>query len=145
MTLTVTSHPRLDTVALLLAANGLPSEDVEPSMLAHFFEAVEAGEPRGVVGLQLAGDVGLLRSLAVVHQARGQGLGAALVRHAHAHARAQGVRTLYLLTTDAAAFFARHGYVAVDRATAPEAIRGTAQFRSIVCSSATLMRKDLAD
>lgn len=144
MTLRITSHPPLETVAMLLAANGLPSEDVEPPMLAHFFEAGEADEPRGVVGLQLAGDVGLLRSLAVVHQARGQGLGAALVEHAEAHARGLGVRTLFLLTTDASAFFGRHGYVAVDRATAPDAIRATAQFSSICCRSATLMRKDLA-
>lgn len=143
MTLTITSHPALETVAMLLAAHGLPSQDIEPPMLAHFFEADEAGEPRGVVGLQLASDVALLRSLAVVHQARGQGLGAALVRHAEAHARRQGVRTLFLLTTDAAAFFARHGYEVVPRASAPPGIAATAQFSSICCGSATLMRKAL--
>lgn len=143
MTLTITSHPALETVAMLLTAHGLPAQDIEPPMLAHFFEADEAGEPRGVVGLQLAGDVALLRSLAVVHQARGQGLGAALVRHAEAHARRQGVRTLFLLTTDAAAFFARQGFEAVPRASAPGGIAATAQFSSICCSSATLMRKAL--
>lgn len=143
MTVTVSSHPAPDVVATLLAAHGLPTEDVTPPMLAHFFVADEGGEPRGVVGLQIAGDVALLRSLAVVHHARGQGLGAALVRQAEVHARAQGVGTLYLLTTDAAAFFDRQGYTAVARDQAPEAIRATAQFSGICCRSATLMRKRL--
>lgn len=140
----VTWHPEAALVGALLGAHGLPVEDITATMLPDFVVATHGGEPCGVVGLQRAGDVALLRSLAVVHHARGHGLGAALVGLAEARAAEAGVRAVYLLTTDAAAFFARLGYAPVDRADAPEAIRATAQFSSICCSSATLMRKVIA-
>lgn len=140
----VTWHPEAALVGALLGAHGLPVEDITASMLPDFAVASSHGEPCGVVGLQRDGDVALLRSLAVSHQARGRGLGAALVAEAERVARAHGVRTLYLLTTDAAPFFARLGYAAIPRRDAPEPIRATAQFSSIVCSSATLMTKVMA-
>lgn len=136
-------HPDAGLVSALLDAHGLPTEDLTPAMLWDFVVAADGAEPCGVVGLQREGDVALLRSLAVVHQARGQGLGAALVAQAETRAAAAGVRTLYLLTTDASGFFARLGYTPIARAEAPDAIRATAQFSSICCRSATLMRKPL--
>ncbi|MFN7980049.1 MAG: arsenic resistance N-acetyltransferase ArsN2 [Vicinamibacterales bacterium] len=139
----VTWHPEAALVGALLGAHGLPVEDITAAMLPDFAVASRDGEPCGVVGLQRDGDVALLRSLAVVHRARGQGLGATLVGLAEARAADAGVRSLYLLTTDAANFFARLGYAPVARADAPEPIRATAQFSSI-CSSATLMRKVIA-
>ena len=52
-------------------------------------------------GLELFGDVALLRSLVVSSETRSSGMGTALVRHAESYALSQGVRTLYLLTTTA--------------------------------------------
>lgn len=144
MTPRFVADPSPALVGALLGANGLPADDITPAMLADFRVAETGGEPCGLVGLQRAGEVALLRSLAVAHQARGRGLGAALVAEAEQVARTHGVRTLYLLTTDAGAFFARLGYAAIPRTEAPEAIRATAQFSSIVCSSATLMTKVIA-
>lgn len=134
-------HPEAVVVGALLGAHGLPTEDITAAMLPDFVIASRDGEPCGVAGLQRDGDVALLRSLAVVHDARGHGLGALLVGEVEARAAAHGVAALYLLTTDAAAFFARLGYEPVARAEAPGAIQATAQFSSICCSSATLMRK----
>ena len=143
MTPTFTVNPPAPLVAALLDAHGLPTEDLTAAMLEDFVVAEAAGTPNGVVGLQRAGDVALLRSLAVVHDARGQGLGAALVAEAEARAAAAGVTALYLMTTDAAPFFARLGYAPVARAEAPAGIQATAQF-STICTSATLMRKGLS-
>lgn len=144
MTPTFVAGPSPAVVGALLGAHGLPADDITPAMLADFRVAERDGEPCGLVGLQRAGDVALLRSLAVAHQARGRGLGAALVAEAEGVAAGLGVRTLYLLTTDAAPFFARLGYVAIPRSDAPEGIRATAQFSSICCGSATLMTKVIA-
>lgn len=143
MTPTFTAHPPAALVTALLEAHGLPTEDLTPAMLPDFVVAEAAGTPSGVVGLQRAGDVALLRSLAVVHDARGQGLGAALVAEAEARAAAAGVTAVYLMTTDAAAFFTRLGYAPIARAEAPAGIQATAQF-STICRSATLMRKGLS-
>ena len=144
MTPAVSWHPDAELVGALLGAHGLPVEDITAAMLPDFAVATDKDEPCGVVGLQRDGEVALLRSLAVVHGARGHGLGATLVGLAEARAMDAGVRTLYLLTTDAAPSFARLGYTAIPRGEAPAAIRDTAQFSSICCSSATLMTKVIA-
>jgi amino-acid N-acetyltransferase len=85
--------------------------------------------------------VGLLRSLAVAEAHRKGGCGRALVSHAESWAWRHGVKTLYLLTTTAANFFARTGYEAISRVQAPAPIAATTQFSSLCPSSATLMRK----
>jgi arsenate reductase len=86
----------------------------------------------------------LLRSLVVDAGRRGTGEGAALLRHAESQARARGVRTLYLLTTTAEPFFARHGYARAAREAAPPAIRATREFSGICPASSAFMSRDLA-
>jgi amino-acid N-acetyltransferase len=49
---------------------------------------------------------------------------------------------LYLLTTTAREFFAGRGYRAIDRADAPERIRGTTEFSDLCPASATAMVKE---
>ena len=53
------------------------------------------------------------------------------------------VAALYLMTTDAAGFFARLGYAPIARTEAPAGIQATAQL-STICRSATLMQKGLS-
>ena len=72
---------------------------------------------------------------------RGAGAGARLLAHAESQARARGVKTLYLLTTTAESFFARHGYASADRDGAPPAIRATREFSGICPASSAFMRK----
>jgi protein-tyrosine-phosphatase len=54
------------------------------------------------------------------------------------------VRTLYLLTTTAEPFFAKHGYARAAREAAPAAIRATREFSGICPSSSAFMSRDLA-
>jgi amino-acid N-acetyltransferase len=56
--------------------------------------------------------------------------------------QAAGAR-LHLLTTTAAQFFHRLGYVAADRATAPAAIAGSQEFAALCPVTAQYMVKDL--
>jgi amino-acid N-acetyltransferase len=97
------------------------------------------------VGVELFGDVALLRSLAVRVDARSSGMGTALVRHVENHAVSQGVRTLYLLTTTAEGFFTRLGYASVAREAAPPAIRSTREFAGICPASSAFMSKQLQE
>jgi amino-acid N-acetyltransferase len=96
-----------------------------------------------MVGLELYGDVALLRSLVVARQARSNGAGAALTEAAERLAVESGVNIVYLLTTTAERFFSARGYQKIDRAQAPKAIQGTSQFSGLCPSSAVLMMKQL--
>jgi amino-acid N-acetyltransferase len=71
------------------------------------------------------------------------GLASELVERAETHAAKYGVRTLYLLTTTAEAFFARRGYHRIDRGVAPAAIRSTREFAALCPASSAFMSKRL--
>lgn len=130
-------------IVRLLAQAGLPHDDLTPEHLRHFLVLRDGDGIAGVVGMEVADDAGLLRSLAVTDARRGGGLASRLVDALEAHARSAGIRTLYLLTTTAGGFFARRGYAPADRAAVPDAIAATAEFRSICPASAACMAKAL--
>ena len=125
----------------MLAAAGLPVTDLAAEHLA--FAAVDGEQLMGLIGFEPYGDIGLLRSLVIAEDARGDGLGRKLVANLEAAARDDGVDELWLLTIDADAYFARLGYEVLERSDAPETIRGTAEFAGLCPGDATLMRKRL--
>ncbi|RMF58306.1 MAG: GNAT family N-acetyltransferase [Calditrichaeota bacterium] len=129
-------------VALLLKTSGLPIHDIDVT-LEGFLLAYEGARLVGTVGVESYGEVGLLRSLAVTEEYRNRGVGARLVEAAVASAREQGIRTLYLLTTTAKGYFARHGFRSVSREEVPETIKRTGQFGGICPASAEVLYRDL--
>jgi amino-acid N-acetyltransferase len=130
------------SIRRLLEANGLPTEDLEHSMV-HFFGVYDGLGLAGVVGLEPLGEAGLLRSLAVGQELRNSGLGTRLVREVEAAAVEHRVRELFLLTTTAEPFFGRRGYQRRSREEAPRAIQETTEFKSICPSTAAFMAKAL--
>jgi amino-acid N-acetyltransferase len=130
----------LEPVRGLLAACGLPAEDVvEGGPVLWVVRGPEG--LAGCVGLEVHGEAGLLRSLAVEPGRRGQGLARALCLRAAAEARVLGVRELFLLTTTAEPIFARWGFRRVDRSQAPPAIRESREFASLCPASAVFMAR----
>jgi len=128
-------------VEALLADAGLPTSDMGQSERLHLFGIRGVGRLNGVVGIEVHGNVALLRSLAVDAALRKTGHGRALVAHAEAWAAQQRIEALYLLTTSAAGFFARLGYATTPRSEAPPAIAQTTQFQETCPASATFMCK----
>ena len=141
--LAIGGPPSLRAARALLQGANLPAGDLESLPLEDFFYAGAADAPVGLVGLERFGPDALLRSLVVLPEHQGKGLGAALVRHAESYAAAHGVRFLYLLTTTAEAFFSRRGYALADRTHAPLGIQSTAEFSSLCPSEAVFMVKRL--
>jgi len=136
-------HPDGAAVRALLTTAGLPVADLTAAHLDDFW-ACGAGEDRaGVIGLEVYGTVALLRSLAVAPDWRGRSMGSALLAHAERVARQRGVQALYLLTTTAANFFARHGYVRIPRDIAPPALQRTAEFAALCPTRAVCLTKAL--
>lgn len=130
-------------VEQLLAAAGLPIADLGTARDLRFRVIRDGGRVVGAIGLERFGAVGLLRSLVVAPDLRGRGLGGTLVDAAERDARAAGLDMLVLLTQTAETFFARRGYVRIDRAAAPEAVRRSEEFASLCPASATTMIKPL--
>jgi len=134
----------LPAVAEFLKSCGLPAQDLTPEILAGFELAFSAeGRLVGQVGLEAFGDIGLLRSLAVVPELRELGLGEQLVMRGEAAARRAGLSAVYLLTTTAAEYFRRRTYADVPRENVPTAIAAHAQFRSLCPSSAQCLVRRL--
>jgi amino-acid N-acetyltransferase len=131
-------------IARLLGDAGLPAEDLGAAGNADFEVALD-GEGRivGVAGLEVCGEDALLRSVAVVPDWRGRGLGERLVARREAAARNAGVRMLYLLTLAATDFFRRCGYADQPRDLVPAAIAGHAQFQGLCPASAQCLGKRL--
>jgi len=139
----ISVRPTLSAAVALLESARLPTADLTAEHCEHFFFSGAPENPTGMVGLELYGDVALLRSLVVVSASRGTGEGSALLGHAQQHAMANGVRALYLLTTTAERFFSTRGYRRAPRDSAPAAIRATREFSSICPASSVLMMRDL--
>ncbi len=129
-------------IRALLARCGLPHADIGVH-LQHFQVALEGEGLLGAVGAELYGPVGLLRSLAVSESARGRSLGRRLCAHMESYVKSQGVQALYLLTENAAGFFAKLGFTVIARDQAPDAIRETQEFVRLCPASAACMMKQV--
>lgn len=141
--LTILQCPsRVGAVSLLEAAR-LPAADLTDRHFDHFFYLGPRESPTGLIGCEIHGNDGLLRSLVVTPDNRGAGTGSALVGHVEAYARIQGVRAMYLLTTTAEQFFARRGYSPVGRDQVPDSIRSTPEYSDICPASSAIMVKHL--
>ncbi|KQZ02892.1 hypothetical protein ASD21_21510 [Caulobacter sp. Root1455] len=143
MTIEARAIPATDERLLeRLAAARLPASDLgEPGQLFFVFE--NAARAMGCGGLLVAGEHALLRSIVVDPDLRATGVGGRILERLAHEAGSRGARKAWLLTTDAATFFARHGFETVDRANAPAVISATPQFVDICPGSATLMMRGL--
>jgi arsenite methyltransferase len=131
-------------IAKLLTVCGLPLTGAE-STLDTFTLAVVENQVAAAAAVEIHGEHGLLRSVAVDPAWRGQGLGADIVRAAIALARGRQLHSLTLLTTTAAPYFPRFGFVPVERAAAPAAVQQSAEFQGVCPASAAVMHLPLSD
>jgi amino-acid N-acetyltransferase len=129
----------LASACALLHRLSLPVHGVA-EQFGHYLVVRDATRLVGVCGVEVCGDDGLLRSVAVDPDYRGEGIGGLLVAGAQDLARKLKLEALYLLTTTAEAYFRRHGFQDFVREKAPAAVRESWEFRSGCPSSSTLMR-----
>lgn len=135
-------RPDLSALSTLLRDSKLPVEGIE-AHLETTLVARRDGEIVGSAALELYDAAALLRSVAVRDTLRGQGLGQRLTQAALDLARARGVRTVYLLTTTAGAFFPRFGFHLITRAEVDPVVKESVEFKSACPASATVMKLEL--
>lgn len=126
----------------LLQANSLPYSDLMTSEIT-FLMAADGQQLKGCIGLEVMGEVGLLRSFAVETAYKNQGIGKTLFNSLIQYAKQLGIAELYLLTTTAAGYFEKQKFGKIDRNLVPLAIKNTAEFAGICPASATVMRLDV--
>lgn len=133
------SDAGLETV---LASANLPVDDLQEDG-RQFFAFWKDGNVVGYGGIEGYGSLALLRSVAVLSHRRDEGLGSEMTALLLEHVRQSGIDRVFLLTTSAAAFFERLGFVRISRVEAPSEILNTRQAASLCPASATLMKIDL--
>lgn len=133
---------RLPTMRALLASCQLPHGDLDLSR-GMFVGLYKGEELIGCGGVELHGQNGLLRSVALQASARGKHLGRQIIQHLEDRARKKGLASLYLLTETAGEFFDHHHYQAVARDKVPDAIKESTEFAHVCRSTAVAMVKHL--
>jgi amino-acid N-acetyltransferase len=132
----------LEAIRILLQANHLPLDDLERHADTVF--VARCGERIvGAAALEVYGDGGLLRSVVVAAQHRGTGLGQRLVEAVMALARAKHLPAVYLLTTTAASYFPKVGFVETSRDRVPAGVQQSVEFVSACPASAAVLMKQL--
>ncbi|MBF0287317.1 MAG: GNAT family N-acetyltransferase [SAR324 cluster bacterium] len=126
----------------LLSNAKLPFTDLI-THLPHFVVGRKNNEVIGVIGLEILGEIALLRSLAVTGSYQGKGLSQILYEKILDHAKLQQVKTLYVLTTTAEDYFDKRGFLKIQRSEAPESIKATKQFSGLCPASAVCLVKDI--
>ncbi len=128
----------LIAIKTLLDSSKLPSDDCDEH-IGHFFVAEDRGRIIGAGGLEICGADGLVRSIVITPEHRGNGIAKKIYQQIEDRAYGLGVSTLYLLTESAAEYFKKLGFVVKKRSETPKSIMQTKQFRELCPSSATVM------
>ncbi|AYQ36190.1 GNAT family N-acetyltransferase [Runella sp. SP2] len=131
-----------EVVAELLQSAGLPTTDLNPA-LSNFLLAFVDGQLVGTAGVEVTGDYGLLRSVAVKESFRNFKIAKRLVNDLTKQMRLQWVKELYLITTTAEGYFSKQGFEKVERDAVPAEIAQSQQFSGLCPSSATVMKKSV--
>jgi arsenate reductase len=142
LTLRPASELDWPSIEALLKVNGLPVDGAREHLGAYIV-AMAGGTVVGTAGIERHGEIGLLRSVAVLPERQKQGLGMAMLERMVADARTLGLSHLYLLTTTAADYFAGLGFTPQPRDSAPAALQASAEFRGACPASAALMVRSI--
>jgi amino-acid N-acetyltransferase len=131
----------LQDVLILLEEVNLPREGVAESF-QDFFVIRKDGKIRGCIGIEIYGDVGLMRSVAIHPSFQGQGYGGKLVETLENYARDKKLVKIYLLTDTAEKFFIKLNYNVISRDRANPKIKQSVEYTTL-CTSSPLLEKEL--
>lgn len=132
----------IDELAAILREAELPHQDLG-GLAKRFFCASVRGEIVGYVGLEISGTDALLRSAVIFIQARHRGYGRSMVERLLSLAIEYRIERVWLLTASAPAFFAKLGFIDVNRAAVPAALAASEEFRLHAPATAACMVREL--
>ena len=142
MTISIATEEQRGEIVRLLDIEQLPVEDL-PTQLAHFFVATAEDKVVGVIGLEIQGEYGLLRSMVVDRSFRNHQVASKLVETLENYAANRGLKEIYLLTLTAAGYFGKKGYEYLHRDEAPKILQSTSEFTHSCPATAQLMKRKI--
>ncbi len=142
----LTSRPRIveasfepeSDLALLLRSVDLPlpAESDNVRMLKAYVD----GELVGCVGYERYAKSAVLHSLVVIREAKGEGVGRALVETLLAKLRDAGCEQVFLMTADTSRYFGYFGFAPVELGTIDPEVRKSVELSAYAPGEATCMR-----
>jgi len=123
----------------LLTANRQPVQGAL-NHLSNFMVATENGRIVGALGLEIYGDIGLLRSLVVASNMRGRSIAKRLIKRMIERCKSKQLSALYLLTGNADALFVRYGFEKMPRADMPTKLYVSMELQGPSSAASTGMR-----
>lgn len=134
------SADSLPEILELLSAVDLPQEGVKEHLNGFLIARSGGGRLVGCVGLEQYGELGLLRSAAILPEHQGQFIGSKLVRRLLQNAAHNGIAEVVLLTTTAKDYFqTKFGFQEKGRADYEKRLVASPEWKLPRCSSAVLM------
>jgi len=144
ITYSVANPTDKNRIRRLLSECGLPTLHIHRHLKS--FMVAKAGKKTvGVIGVEVYGRVGLLRSLCVDQSYRGQGIARMLNAKILAYAHMRKIDRLYLFTWGAEKFVSKLGFHKIDKKRIPNSIRSTWQFRKLSPYPVICMMKKITD
>jgi arsenate reductase (thioredoxin) len=132
----------LAAIITLLQQNKLPVEDIANGQ-QQFWIIKDGDTTAGLIGIEIYGNYGLLRSMATAEAYRNKGIAATLVKGLFDFAKKQKLTEIYLLTETAEKYFEKKGFIKTNRNAVPEEIKQSKEFGHVCPATATVMRKSV--
>jgi len=120
----------------------LPLPDPEDPV--HMLKAYVAGQLVGCIGYEQYGTSALMRSLVVIREAKGEGVGRLLVKSVLERLTKAGVGEVFLVAADTSRYFSYLGFKVVQRDAVAEAVQNSHEFQAYGQDEVTCMRLTLA-
>lgn len=131
-----------ESIIALLKDYDLPTQDIGFSNI-EFYTTKDDEDLVACVGLEMFGDIALLRSLAVRRNSAHKGVGSKLVNFILKESSAKKLKSLFLLTETAAPFFEKLGFITIERNSVPDAIQCSKEFSELCADTAVCMKIEL--
>ncbi len=128
----------LAAIKALLNASKLPSNNCDEH-IENFIVAEYRGKIIGAGGLEICDTEGLVRSIVIAAEYRGNGIAQKIYQRIEDKAYHLAITALYLLTESATEYFKSLGFSIKQRSEIPTSIMQTKQFMELCPSSATIM------
>ncbi|WP_276372362.1 arsenic resistance N-acetyltransferase ArsN2 [Chryseolinea sp. H1M3-3] len=135
----VTDSTKLQELESFLELNNLPFTDLTLEGNVFWKYCDPQGNMVGSGGLEMYGDVALLRSVAVRQAERSKNLGSKIVNKLLQHAKESGIKSVFLLTETAHDFFLKKGFTDLSRDEVPIALKTSSEFSFVCPASAKCM------
>jgi amino-acid N-acetyltransferase len=145
ITITKAAPADLTAVLAVLNAADLPHEGVKEHLDNFLIARADTGRIVGCIGLECYGELGLLRSAAVLLAYQKAGIGSRLTQALLELAAQKGIREIVLLTTTAKEYFqTKFAFVPAARAQFAARLTHSPEWNLPRCSSAVLLGHQIA-